>query len=181
MDEKFPRELTASERELLLWVLPDDRPGYYDYRKLLGQWLVAAQGRRGEGNYILAPAGERIDNDSPLPQLFAYGVVETESGELSVCVRERLNNQLEYEILSLRGDVDPTKLREVRRWTFSTWLPRKPCPRCGKEVREVQMRTDEGRTLVLAVCDEDERLWVYDENSGINHPIPVTNFYNELM
>jgi len=43
------------------------------------------------------------------------------------------------------------------------------------------MSSEEGRTVVLALCALDERLWVYDEQSGINHPIPVTNFYNQLM
>jgi hypothetical protein len=43
------------------------------------------------------------------------------------------------------------------------------------------MSSDAGRTLVLAVCGNDSRLWVYDERTGVNHPIPVTNYYNELM
>ena len=43
------------------------------------------------------------------------------------------------------------------------------------------MSSENGRALVLAVCATDKRLWVYDELTGINHPIPVTNFYNELM
>lgn len=181
MDEKFPRELTTFERELLLWILPEERSGYREYRTCVQEWSVAAQGRRGEGNYILAPGGERVDVESPLPQVLAYGIVETATGQLSISVRERLENQVEFEIQSLRGSVDVAKLQEVRRWSLSSWLPLQPCPRCGKAVREVQMGSVHGRKIVLAVCAQDQRLWVYDEQTGINHPVPVSNFYNELM
>lgn len=181
MDERFPRELAAYERDLLLWILPAERPGYSEYRTFVQEWKVVARGRRGEGNYILAPSGEQPDHESPLPQILAYGVVETTAGELSVSVRERLENQVEFEVASARGAVNPAQFQEVRRWTLSTWLPSHGCPHCGEAVRQARMSSESGRTLVLAICSRDRRLWVYDENSGVNHPIPVTNFYNELM
>jgi hypothetical protein len=43
------------------------------------------------------------------------------------------------------------------------------------------MQTQGARKLVLAICAHDKRLWVYDSDTGVNHPVPVTNFYNELM
>ena len=43
------------------------------------------------------------------------------------------------------------------------------------------MQTEKLRVLVLVFCVQDERLWVYDQASGVNHLIPLTNFYNELM
>lgn len=181
MDEKFPRELTSFERELLLWILPEQRSGYREYRTYVQEWSVVAQGRRGEGNYILAPVGERVDVESSLPQVLAYGMVETATGQLSVSVRERLDNQVEFEIFCLNGDVDVTQFREVRRWTLSGWLPLRPCPSCGKGIREVPMISKQGHKVMLAICAQDQRLWVYDEQTGINHPVPVSNFYNELM
>ena len=39
----------------------------------------------------------------------------------------------------------------------------------------------EDRAVVLAICTVDRRLWVYDGETGMNRPVPVTNFYNELM
>ncbi len=180
-DEVFPRDLTIAERDLLLWILPEERSGYNEYRRLVQEWKVVARGRRGEGNYILAAAGETADNESPLPQVLAYGIIETDSGQLSVGIRERFENQVEFEISSVRGNVDPNNFRELRRWTYSYWLPKQLCPICGDAAREVSMKTSEGRNFVLALCARDQRLWVYDEMSGINHPIPVTNFYNELM
>ncbi|HEY6951466.1 MAG TPA: hypothetical protein VI758_03600 [Bacteroidota bacterium] len=181
-DEDFtPRPLSSLEKELLLWLLPADRPGYREYRPLVESWHVAAKGRRGEGNYILAAEGATIDNDSPLPQVFAYGIVEAENGRIAVTLRERSNDQLEFEIVNLSGESLPGILRQGRRWTYSQWLPGQPCPRCGGTLREVTMNTAKGRRFVLAICSRDERIWVYDGLNGVNHPIPLTNFYNELM
>ncbi|MBI3111465.1 MAG: hypothetical protein HYZ01_07825 [Ignavibacteriales bacterium] len=179
--ETFPRDLASDERDLLQWVLPADRPGYRAYRALLDQWKVQARGRRGEGNYILAAEGERPDNESPLPQILALGMVETMEGNFSVIVRERLGDQVEFEIGGTGGRVGPGKSPERRRWTLSSWSPGEPCPACGQPLRETGMRTGDAKELSLAICQADKRLWIHDTVSGINHPIPVTNFYNELM
>jgi hypothetical protein len=107
--------------------------------------------------------------------------VHAGNDELTISVRERLSDQLEFEI---SGPVETDFSRGIdsfRRWTFSEWLPSSPCPMCGGILREVGMRTESGRSLVLAVCVKDHRLWVYDSLSGVNHPIPVTGFYNELI
>lgn len=179
-EEDFPRDLSALERELLLWILPVDRSGYAAYRNIVCEWRVAAKGRRGEGNFILAKEGAAIDVESPLPQLLAFGTVVYEKSEVTVSLRERLDDQLEFEITG--GGVDLSRdSRILRRWTFSEWLPSSSCPCCGGSIREVEMKTESGRRLVLGLCTKDRRLWVYDERSGVNHPIPVTSFYNELM
>jgi hypothetical protein len=180
-DESFPRDLSPLEKDLLLWLLPPDHPGYREYRSLVESWRVAAKGRRGEGNFILAAGTADIDMDSPLPQMLAYGVVETEGGKIAVGIRERFGDQLEFEIVSLGGESLPDLSTEKRRWTYSSWLPKQACPQCLGILREVDMRTVRGRRLVLALCTRDERIWAYDEMSGINHPVPLTNFYNELM
>lgn len=178
---EFPRDLRPVERELLLWLLPEERPGYKIYRGLVEQWKVIAQGRRGSGNYLLALPGELPDNESPLPAVVAYGAVETAQGEVSVTLRERLGNQIEYEIAVLGKGEFADLTNERRRWTYSRWLPGVPCPRCESPLREISMTAAGDRTLVLAICARDRRLWVYDGETGINHPVPVTNFYNELM
>jgi hypothetical protein len=177
----LPRELTPLEKNLLLWLLPVERPGYKEYRQLVSLWKVAGKGRRGEGNFILTSGTAQVDNDSPLPQVLAYGVVETPKGAIAATIRERLGDQLEFEIVNLSGEGVPDEFQETRRWTYSSWLPGQPCPNCRGGLRETEMKTETGRRFVLAVCTQDERIWVYDEPSGINHPIPLTNFYNELM
>lgn len=180
-DENFPRELTPLERALLLWVLPADRTVYAEYRRKVQEWKVVGKGRRGEGNYIIGAPGVQPDIESPLPHLLAFGSVMTERGEITVSVREYSGDQVEIEIA---GPVDGGLLRpfeSYRRWTLSEWLPLLPCPACGEVLREVEMKTESGRSLVLAICARDHRLWVYDSQSQINHPIPVTGYYNELL
>ncbi len=179
--DRFPRELDLHERELLMWVLPENRPGYAEYRRFVEQWPVAAVGRRGEGNYVLAQTGWSVDIESPLPQLFAYGVVEHEQGVLTISVRERYGGQLEFELEGMADRTAVDEFREIRRWSFSEWLPSQPCPSCCSSVREIGMTTTATEQLVLALCSRDCRVWVYDARSGVNALIPVTGFYNELM
>src|SRR5271157_3862616 len=84
----FPRSLTTFERETLLWLLPSARSGYNEYRKYVSEWVVVGEGRRGAGNYILGEKNVRPDIESPLPQVFAYGVVEAENARISATLRE---------------------------------------------------------------------------------------------
>lgn len=181
LEETYPRRLSELERALLLWVLPEDRPGYAQYRRFVSQWMVVGKGRREEGNYILGSPDLTPDVESPLPQLFAFGCVKLGKEELTISVRERLGDQLEYEISGPPQAYLSLGIESYRRWTLSEWMPNRPCPNCGAALREVQMKTVSGHALVLAVCAEDHRLWVFDAQTGVNHPIPVTSFYNELM
>ena len=82
-EDSFPRSLTPLERQLLLWVLPEERPGYRTYRSIVSSWTVAGPGRRGTGNFIMTPGGIVVDNESPLPAIFAYGVVRTLDGDIA--------------------------------------------------------------------------------------------------
>lgn len=175
MAEIFPRDLTNQERDLLWWVLPEGRPGYARLRDLVASMRVVGAGRRGEGNYILGPAGMNPDVDSPLPSVFAFGVVETARGICSVTVREEFAGQVEFEI------VDPPQAGEVRRWSYSSWVPGSSCPQCDRGVREVAMTTETGHRVTLAICAGDRRLWVHEGRTGVCRPVPVTLYYSELM
>jgi len=169
------RELTQEESDLLAWVLPDDRPGYKVIHDLVRRRNVVAQGRRGDGHLILAEPGTVVDHDSPLPQVFAFGEVEYEDGECVITVREPLGDQIDVEITGVRTG------RMQRRWTFSEWSPGGSCPKCGGPVRLVVGQTASGHSLHLAICATDKRIWVSDSRTGVNHPIPMTLFYSELM
>ncbi len=177
----FPRPLTTFERETLLWLLPVARSGYNKYRKYISEWVVVGEGRRGTGNYILAEKDIHPDIESPLPQVFAYGVIEAENVSISATLRELFEDQLEYEIVSLKDDTIPQNLTVRRRWNFSLWSPAQPCPACGSTLREITIRRESGGDATLAVCTVDKRLWIFDALDGVNHLIPVTNFHNALM
>ncbi|MBI1803055.1 MAG: hypothetical protein HY033_09145 [Ignavibacteriae bacterium] len=177
----YPRLLSPREREWIEWILPADRPGYKRYRELLDSMEVIGEGRRGQGEIILGEKGARVDLESPLPAVFAYGAIETNFGILSITVREILDAQISIEIVSHRADFIPEEFEESRRWTYSTWSIGEPCPQCMKPVREVFMHTSTGDRLMLAICPIDKRMWVYDAASMVNRLIPATNYYNELM
>jgi len=177
----FPRQLTPFERSTLLWLLPESRPGYKNYRRYVSEWVVVGEGRRGTGNYILAEKEIVPDVESPLPQVFAYGVVDTDETSITATLRELFEDQLEYEIVSVKGEVIPEHFSVRRRWNFSEWSPAEGCPACGARLREVTLRREAGGNATLAVCSNDKKIWIHDAGDGVNHLVPVTNFHNALM
>jgi len=177
MDRSYPRRLRQKEQELVEWVLPGDRPGYKHYRDLIAGMIVLAEGRRGTGNLVLGFHGDIADVTAPLAPVIAYGMLETTRDKFSITVRECVGEQIDIEIVSNRGDEIADSYEEKQRWTYSTWLPGMPSPATHQPVREVVI--DNNR--ILAVARQERRLWVYDGNTGVNHLIPITNFYNDLM
>ena len=173
----FPRPLRASELDALLFVLPSDRPGYRHYRELVQGMTALAEGRRGSGNLVLGAPDDRADLISPLAPVIAFGVIETEGDRYMVTVREESGRQVDVEIVSSRGEEIPDTILEKRRWTYSTWRPGEPAPGSGAQVRVITV--DEMHAL--AVAPADRRIWIYDGTTGMNHLLPITNFYNALM
>lgn len=181
--QEYPRQLTARERELIEWILPVDRKAYRHYRDAVSSMEVVGEGRRGKGEIVLGQPGTGPDFSSPLGAVFAYGVMETSSGVLSVTLREMTDGQLSVEMVGQQSEDVPEEFEEIRRWTYSTWKPADPCPQCRQPVRQVEMSGGEAGTqhLTLALCRVDRRIWVFDELSQVVRLIPVTNYYNELM
>jgi hypothetical protein len=180
-DQRYPRPLTAREREWLEWILPADRPGYAAFRESLAGLSAIGQGRRGEGEIVLGPRDAAPDLGPPLGAVFSYGAIETNFGTISVTVREPVEGQTSLEIVSHRAERVPDEFEEARRWTYALWSPGDACPQCGGALREVAMRASAAARFVLALCAADRRLWVHDGASLVNRLIPVTNFYNEIM
>ncbi len=181
--EFYPRPLTPLENNLVLWVLPERSAGYAPYREFVGSASVIGQGRRGEGEIILGTPGDLPDLDSPLPPVVSFGVAAADDDEISVTVREILDTQMSVEIVGRRNDRVPPGARIERRWTYAQWQPGRPCPQCGRPAREVEVAraVTPARPVVLAICAADRRLWIYDGPTAVCRPVPVTNYYNELM
>jgi len=173
----FPRPLRPKERDLLEFVLPVDRPGYRAIRDQVARLLVIGEGRRGEGNFVLGEAGHEPDISMPLPPVIAHGMVEATTDQFGVTVRAPFEGQIDVEIVSRGGGEIPDHFEEKRRWTYSSWAPGSPSPATGEIVREVAV--DSARTMAIAAGER--RLWLHDRTTGMVFPIPVTNFYNELM
>lgn len=177
----YPRQLTAREREWMTWLLPAEKAGYREYAEALDRLIVVGEGRRGRGEIILGLPGTVPDLSGPLAPVFAYGVIETTFGTISVTLRDRVNDQVSAEIVSQRADEVPDEFEDARRWTYSTWTPGDPCPQCLRRLRTAKLLIGGGSAATLAICTADRRLWINDSRSGVNRLIPVTNFYNELM
>lgn len=173
----YPRPLREKERDLLEFVLPAKRPGYAEYRNHIADMLVIAEGRRGKGNLVLGKRGDQADTISPLAAVIAYGAVETTQDTYTITVRECIDDQVDVEIVSSQGREIPDHFEEKRRWTYSAWQPGMFSPATETPVREVRITS----TIVLAVARHDRRVWVHDAMTGMNHLIPITNFYNDLM
>ena len=139
--------------------------------------VVLGEGRRGAGNLVLGFPGDRPDITSPLPPVVAYGVVETTQDSFTITVREFVGNQIDVEIVSSHGQEIPNQFEEKLRWTYSTWKPGVPLPSTGQKMREVRI----SEKLELGIAPLEKRIILHDGSSGMNHLIPITNFYNELM
>lgn len=179
--KSFPRPLTQREKEWIFWILPEDRPGYREYRDLIAGMVVIGEGRRGKGEIILGKSGDVPDFSSPLSSVFAYGALETSGGECTISLREESDGQISVEIVSGGREEVPFDFEERRRWSYSTWRPGQECPQCLLQLREVAIELKNGQTLSLALCPRDRRMWIYDPKTGANRLIPATNFHNELM
>ena len=179
--DSFPRPLTPTERLLVDWVLPEGAAGYAPYREFVASASVLGPGRRGEGEIILGTPGDAPDLSAPLPPVVSYGVADADGDEVSVTVREILDGQMSVEVVGRRSDRVAPDARVERRWTYARWSPGSPCPQCGRQAREVGIGAPAGRGVVLAICPADRRIWVRDGVTGLCRPVPVTNFYNELM
>jgi hypothetical protein len=177
MDATFPRQLRPKERDALTFVLPEHSVGYIKYRTLIDTMVVLAEGRRGKGNIVLGKRGDKADITSPLASVIAYGVIETTLDAFTITVREFIAEQIDVEIVGGHGEEIPDHYEEKRRWTYSTWKSNQPSPATGAAVREVRIND----TLRLAIARQEKRLWLHDAATMMNHLIPITNFYNELM
>ncbi len=182
----YPRSLTDLENDLINRVLPDGAPGHGPHREFIAGAVVIGQGRRGEGEIIMGTRGDLPDTDAPLPPVFAYGVAGSgppHNEEISVTVREIADGQLSIEIVGRKNDrVDPgTRIESF--WSYSQWRPGSPCPQCGLRAREAVVSEGKGGSpgQVLGICRADRRLWIFDGRSLTCRPVPVTNYYNELM
>ncbi len=176
----YPRPLSEKEWSLIEWILPEKRTGYQKYRTLLTSLQVIGPGRWGEGDLILGEPGDTPELSGPMERIFANGIIESAEGKITVSVHEYVAGQLEVQIANLHDEEIPDELTIQRKATYSTWKPGSECPFCNQSIREIPVNNNDP-VAVLAICTNDKNIWIYDDADGVNHPIPATNYYNELM
>lgn len=174
----FPRKLTGREQRWLFLMLPADRPVYKQYRDKISNLKMIGNGRFGNGNYILGKEGDQLDFTAPSSPVLATGAINCKNVDIDVSIHEEFEEQIEIDLDTRNTEEIPEDVEEKGYWTFSEWLPGKKAPRDNSEVREIHLIKN---SVVIAIAPKLNRIWVYEKESGINHLIPVTNFYNEIM
>ena len=174
----YPRELTDIEMKTLLLMLPENKSGYNSYRGKIKKSFVIGEGRFGKGNYFLGDKGNRHDLTVSSSPVLAAGVVEFEEAPVDVSIHEEFEDKIEID---LKPQLETKKLDSTQPkhyWTYSEWVPGKKAPGDNSTLREVHLIKN---FLVIAIVPTHKRVWIYEAESEINHLIPVTNFYNEIM
>ncbi len=181
LNGQFPRNLTDRELDWILWMLPQEKSGYRDYRSLIEKSVVIGYGKFEGDNLILGQAGDLPNEESFFTPVICLGQVETLEAKIQISIHKPYKNQIQIDIVNLEGDTIPDKLTEVRRWSYSRWNPGEPSPATGKAVREVKIFSKIESNLILVLSPSDRKIWLHEIDSGINYIIPVTNFFNELL
>ncbi|MDZ7765078.1 MAG: hypothetical protein U5K00_11700 [Melioribacteraceae bacterium] len=174
--EKYPRKLTEQEKTYLRLLLPEDRKGYKVYRDKLDDLFVIGKGRFEQDDYVLGNENDKPDFSIPAEQMLTMGKIETRTHQIDISIHEESEEKIELDF-AVEGEetFDPEILNY---WTLSEWLPGKKSPVDNSTVREIHLIKNK---VVVAIAPESKKLWVYEAETGINHLIPQTNFYNEIM
>jgi hypothetical protein len=176
--ENFPRELYNYEREILFSVLPESKNGYKKYRQRINEMKVIGQGRFGGGNFVLGFEGDEVEFDIPSASVFASGIVICNGIKFDVTIHEDEENQIEYDI-SPFGKINPEdeiKIDSVMSLSF--WNKSDNSPYANIPVKEFVVLKEK---YFLVIDQSAKKIWMNNPETGINHIIPLTNFYNELM
>ena len=171
----YPREITNIEKTCLFLILPENKPGYNLYRKKIDSMLVIGDGSFGEGNYILGLNESDPDLSFPSAPVFALGTFYSGSEQFDVIIHEETENKIE---VWFGRDVNENTSNSFTVKSYSNWIPGLKSPFSDSKIREIIIKSKE---YILAVVPEEKKIWLYESVSGVNHLIPISNYYNSLM
>jgi hypothetical protein len=176
--EKFPRALTDKEKYLLLSVLPENKPGYKRYREKIEELVVIGQGRFSRDNMILGKPGAKPDLSFPSTPIFAIGTVNCKETQIDIAIHEEIENEIEFDISTNNAHNLAEDFTELSNWNYSEWIPGMDAPNDNSKVREIIIIPD---NLILTIAPAHKKIWLHKIETGVNHLIPLSNFYNQLM
>ena len=174
----FPRQLTAAEKTIIFSILPESKNGYKLYREKINNLLVIGSGRFGGNNYILGNREAEPDLSIPSSSVFALGTAVSGSNNIDVIIHEESDEQIEFDITSVSELSFEKDIRIEKVSCYSNWNPGEKILFEKAEVREYIISPG---SYVLAIVPELKKIWLHDISTGVNHIIPVTNYFNELM
>jgi len=171
----YPRKITDIEKTCLFLILPENKPGYNLYRKKINDMLPLGEGNFSEGNYILGENESDSDLQFPSAPVFALGTLYNSTEKFDVIIHEESESKIEVWFGKYLSENIGNDLKAK---SYSYWIPGLKSPFSFAEVREITIKPKE---FILAVVPEEKKIWLYDSASGVNHIIPVSNYYNSLM
>jgi hypothetical protein len=176
--DKFPRALTEKEKYLLFKVLPENKSGYRKYRDKIEELVVIGQGRFSRDNMILGMPGKKPDLSFPSTPVFAIGTVICKETQIDIAIHEEIDNEIEFDISTNNAYKPDEDLTELSNWSYSEWVPGMDAPNDNSEVKEVGVIPG---GLILTIAPKHKKIWLHNIETGVNHLIPLSNFYNQLM
>lgn len=175
--ENYPQKLPGNIKEILFFLLPEDKTGYAEYRNKIDGSNITGEGRLGEGNYYLGSGNIKPDLNFPSTDVFAVGELFFKAGKVDAVIHEEDEDGfIEFQVNPFDEDFLSGGISSG--WTLSTWVPRSNFPEDNSEVREVDIY---GKELVLCFAKKQKLIWFFNAADGVNKIIPLTNYYNELM
>lgn len=178
---EYPRALTHVERELALWLLPEEISFYSDYRTPIQTKEVVSEGRWGIGDLLIGARDAYIDLTLGMSQVVAFGECSINGAVLTISIHEP--NQDDLVEVQFSGIYPlPDDIIIDNGWSYSFWKPGMNCPATDTELREITLYKTQGEPVfTLAISKANHSLWLHHHASGWNQLIPVTMFYDELL
>lgn len=175
---EFPRNLTEKEKNILFSVLPENKTGYRNYRNKIEKLLVIGRGRFDRKNLLIGEARNKPDLSVPSNPVFACGTIICKETEIDVLIHEEFDNEIEFDITTSNLIKVEDDFTIISKWNYSEWNPGDKAPMDNSFVREVVILPG---VYILAIAPAHKKIWMHDLKTGVNHLIPVSNFYNQLM
>ncbi len=172
----FPRELSEVEKECINFVLPENKPGYKLYRTFIDESVIHGIASGNRTGFLLGRKNVNLDDGIKPTPLFALGNLYLENKNVEILVYQIYDEIIEVEINFTEEKSDNSK--QKKNWTYSEWNPGMTSPEDDTLVREIKIS---GNDYTLVVAEKTKRIWLNESKSGVNHFIPVTNYFNELM
>jgi len=176
--KQFPRQLTSQEKYLLFSILPEEKPGYKYYREKIDELMVTGYGRFNNNNFILGKENTIPDLSFASTPVFTAGTIITPGDEIDILINEELDDEIEIDLAVKNAESIPDEIKEQGKWSYSEWNPGDKSPGDKEGVREVVISKNK---YVLVFAPSHKKIWLHENESGVNHLIPITNYYNELM
>ena len=174
----YPKKLSENERDILFSVLPESKQGYKLYRQKINYLVVIGSGRFDRANKILGKPESVPDLNVPSTPVFASGTITCKETVIDVVIHEMIDDEIEFDIATTTQFDLRENFEVISKWSYSDWNPGDKAPNDNSIVREVIVAPGK---YVLALAPAHKKIWMHNISTGVNHLIPVSNFYNQLM